>query len=369
MKESTGAIKRARDGGYIHVLIEEPTLNTAIQVSSSHGDCGNTCSTSITTTALAPLEIRDAAYRRLLDLSPAWRYERELVTAEPDGLLARGLPRERITRFGALPPRVAERDALAKVIRLFIAELFPAYAENKTGVECIGVPGFWRASSGQIKLGRDYDYKRPALVIPYRDARGRIQACQLRFAGARGGYHWLSTPEDRLNEGPHGTSSGAPIHWTSHDEEHLTNELPVLVTEGALKAEVFVALRPPMRAIAVAGVGIAHAEIIRATRGRDVVIGFDSDHKQNAHVSRQLGKLIAGRAADSLSKELKTRTRVVVWDNPKGIDEAVLRNSRLHVISASRWVKTLACEPLAAVEDVWQEFSFSPEDQEDDYAD
>jgi len=46
--------------------------------------------------------------------------------------------------------------------------------------------------------------------------------------------------------------------------------LPVLITEGALKAEAFVALRPPMRAIATAGVGVGHAQLVAATGAKKI---------------------------------------------------------------------------------------------------
>lgn len=309
MGESIGAIKRAKDGGYVHVLIEEAIPN--IQQPRPHSSAlGNRHDVRQT---LAPIEIRNAAYQKLLELSPAWAYERELVTAAPDGLLMRGLLAEDVSRFGALPPKVAERDELASEINRFIEENFTERVRETSHAGVIGVPGFWQASHGAVKIGRDYDYKRPALVIPYRDQENSVQACQLRFAGAKGDYHWLSTAEDRLDEEPHGTSSGCPLHWTfaeSNPKSHAA--LPLLITEGALKAEVFVRLRPPMRAIATAGVGVAHAEIVRATNGRDVLIGFDSDHRDNAQVCRQLGKLIAEREQDARKRGLKIKSNVVV---------------------------------------------------------
>lgn len=257
MKESRGAIKRAKDGGYIHILTEDTSFNIGSRPSTATRQ-NNTMVSSILP---APLEIRDAAYRKLIDLSPAWVYERELVIAEPDGLLARGLLPQDVPRFGALPPTVKERDELARRISALIAEQFPAYAWEHHTACVIGVPGFWEGSRGEAKLGKDFDYKRPALIIPYRNGQGLIQACQLRFSGAKGDYHWLSTSEDWLDREPKGVSSGSPIHWTFLESElDGSDELPVLITEGALKAEVFVRLRPPMRAIATAGVGVAHAE-------------------------------------------------------------------------------------------------------------
>lgn len=361
MKESVGAVKRAKDGGYVHVLIEEPIPFNATRPSTIVTTDEQHRRPASKPTPIAPLEIRHAAYHKLIALSPASHYPRELVNATPDGLLARGLLPQDVHRFGALPPRVRERDELAREIDRFIEERFPAYRERHEQRGVIGVPGFWLKDHTQVKLGKDYNYKRPALVIPYRDEQCLIQACQLRFAGARGGYHWLSTADDCRDREPFGTSSGSPIHWTAPPVETVScKDLPILVTEGALKAEVFVSLRPPMRAIATAGVSVAHAEIVQALRGCDAIIGFDSDHRENAQVCRQLGKLIAEREQDASLTGHKNSTSIVVWDGAKDIDEAVRMNLRLSVLNVVEWVKTLTGKPLKEVNDVWAISSFTP---------
>ena len=117
---------------------------------------------------LAPLEIRDAAYSKLLELSPAWKYERELITGER-GLLSRGFKAEDVSRFGAFPARAVERDALAQVINEALTDDLPTYAAQRRGAAVRGIPGFWEGRAGSPRLGRAIDYKRPALVIPYRD--------------------------------------------------------------------------------------------------------------------------------------------------------------------------------------------------------
>lgn len=361
MRESAGAVKRARDGGYVHVLIKDSIPFSAIRLSTTVTADEQQSRPTSEPTPLAPLEIRHAAYQKLIALSPASSFARELVHAVPDGLLARGLTPRDAFRFGGLPPRVRERDELARAVDSFIAGQFPAYMESRRLPSVIGVPGFWLKDKRQVKLGKDYNYKRPALVIPYRDEQGLIQACQLRFAGRRGGYHWLSTAEDCLDREPFGTSSGCPIHWTAPPLETIgCKDLPILVTEGALKAEIFVSLRPPMRAVATAGVGVAHAEIVRALSGCDALIGFDGDHRENPQVCRQLGKLIAEREQDALLSGHKTSTSVVVWDGVKGIDEAAFQNIRLRVISITDWLKTLKGASLSEVEDIWRTLSFAP---------
>jgi hypothetical protein len=355
MWESRGAVKRAKDDGYIHILIHDaPSKSTRNYYPNSlknHHGIGSD---------LAPLEIRDSAYSKLLELSPAWRYERELITGER-GLFSRGFGAEDVGRFGALPPRVAERDALALVINELLSDENSAYAARQASAAVLGVPGFWEGDGGRPRLGRAGDYKRPALVIPYRDRRGMIQACQLRFGGARGKsfYTWLSTAEDRLDKEPRGTSSGSPIHFAYHNGKHLP-DLPIIITEGALKAEAFVALRPACRAIATAGVSVAHHALIEATRGEDVAIAFDGDHRQNAQVCRQLGKLVAERVHDAHSTGGSANTSVVVWEEAKGIDDAALQNVQLRVISIKDWASTLTGKPLEEVEQLWGALLFDP---------
>ena len=355
MWESRGSVKRAKDDGYIHVLVYDTSLESnRIYYPTTLDDHHSLRS------ELAPLEIRDSVYNKLLELSPAWKYERELITGEC-GLFARGFGAEEVSRFGALPPRIAERDALALVINELLSDEHPVYAGQKRDAAILGVPGFWEGPGGRPRLGRATDYKRPALVIPYRNRQGMIQACQLRFGGARGKsiYTWLSTSEDNLEKEPFGVSSGSPIHFALRGEKCLP-DLPVVITEGALKAEAFVTLRPACRAIATAGVSVAHQAIIEATRGDEVAIAFDSDHRQNAQVCRQLGKLIAEREQDARLAGIETNTNVVVWDGAKGIDEAALQNLSLRVISIVEWCATLVGKALEEVKEVWAELSYIP---------
>jgi len=177
----------------------------------------------------------------------------------------------------------------------------------------------------------------------------------------RGGYHWLSTSEDRLDEEPLGTPSGAPHHWTFiNDEKAKADALPILLTEGALKAEVFVRLRPLMRAIATAGIGVAHSDIIAATSGQEVIIAFDSNHLQNRNVCRQLAKLITERAQDARAVGSNVSTSVVVWEGAKGVNDAVLANLHLRVVNIAAWFQNLTKESAEEVSDVWHNYGFAP---------
>lgn len=137
-------------------------------------------------------------------------------------------------------------------------------------------------------------------------------------------------------------------------------DLPFIVTEGALKAEAFVAQRPACRAIATAGVSVAHDALIEAMRGEDAVIAFDSDHRTNAQVCRQLAKLIAERERDAKLSGQQKNTSVVIWEGAKGIDDAVLANVHLRVVGVKEWSETLQGKPAEEVAGIWRQYNFVP---------
>src|SRR5262249_46295926 len=67
---------------------------------------------------LAPIEIRNFVYTRLIEASPASRYRNLLITGEK-GLLSRGLKESHFGNYGGLPAEWGERDHLA---RMFLQE-------------------------------------------------------------------------------------------------------------------------------------------------------------------------------------------------------------------------------------------------------
>jgi hypothetical protein len=75
-----------------------------------------------------------------------------------------------------------------------------------------GVPGFWQEPSGVVHIWKPHNYLMPLLVVPYKDANGLIQACQIRLQASdilsdEKRYFWLSSTLER-----HGTSSGITAH-------------------------------------------------------------------------------------------------------------------------------------------------------------
>jgi len=87
---------------------------------------------------IAPIEIRDFAYRKLIELSLAT--ESLTITDGPKGLRERKILD--FHNYGSLPESQNERSQIAKIIRLSINQEFPEVVkERKSALS--GIPGFW----------------------------------------------------------------------------------------------------------------------------------------------------------------------------------------------------------------------------------
>ena len=307
---------------------------------------------------IAPIEIRNAVYQELIRRSPALKYYSQLIDG-PNGLLSRGLREPETQNYGALPRTQKERATLARTLNTFITVRFGEYALRNSHASVVGVPGFWQDESAIVQLWKPREYNMPLLVIPYRDDQGRIQACQLRLhrndlpAGEKK-YRWLACPFEFR-----GASSGTPIHFTFKPAT-LPPGQTVIITEGALKAQTLVSLRPKARVIATSGVSCSHAEIIDAARAYNALIAFDADHKTNPAVARQLARLIAAREQDIAAHQLTTRTKILSWQRCNGIDDAVLANISLETKTILQWIPTLQAKPLQEVLSVWNQMDYTP---------
>jgi hypothetical protein len=134
----------------------------------------------------------------------------------------------------------------------------------------------------------------------------------------------------------------------------------VIITEGALKADVLVSLRPKARVIATSGVSCSHTELIGAVRPYNVLIAFDADYRTNPAVARQLARLISARERDIVAHRLSTSTRIVAWQRYKGIDDAILANDSVETMTILQWISTLEGKTLNEVREVWEQLGYRP---------
>jgi hypothetical protein len=348
MRISDGSKGTSRNGGNIY-------HHMALPLSASPRFNREPASSPI---EIAPIEIRTAVYHELIRRSPALKYYSQLIDG-PNGLLSRGLRKHETRNYGALPRTQKERASLARILNKFITVRFPGYALRNSHRSVVGVPGFWQDKSAIVQLWKPRDYNMPLLVIPYRDDHGRIQACQLRLhtndvpAGEKK-YRWLACPFEFR-----GASSGTPIHFTFKSATLALGQT-IVITEGALKAETLVSLRPRARVIATSGVSCSHAEIINAVRPYNILIAFDADHRTNPAVARQLARLIAARDQDNALHRLSTSTRILSWQRCNGIDQAVLANIPLETKTILQWISMLEGKPLQEVLGVWGQMNYTP---------
>jgi hypothetical protein len=278
---------------------------------------------------IAPIEIRDFVYGKLIDLSPATLYPVALIAGEK-GLLARGLSECRFGNYGGLPAGSRERDRIAQLLLQEIKDRFPSAGSLR------GIPGFWEDGHG-THLWKPKDYLLPRLLIPVRDSSGRIQACQMRLPcatkkGLR--YLWLSS-----SDLPHGTGSGSPLHFKFRPAD-LPYDAWIVIVEGVLKADVLSAIRPELYIVATPCVTANHGALVELTRGRHVLIAFDQDLYTNETVCFHLAALVARRLR---RERTLTTTRIASWDaRVKGIDDAAVRNLPITSISVQQWFDRLS---------------------------
>src|SRR5262249_19132152 len=278
---------------------------------------------------IAPIEIRDFVYGRLIDISPATLYPGALITGEK-GLLARGLSECHFGNYGGLPAGSRERDRVARVLLQEIHDHFPSAGSLR------GIPGFWENGQG-THLWKPKDYLLPRLLIPVRDGSARIQACQMRlpFAAKKGlRYLWLSS-----SDLPHGTGSRSPLHFNFRLAD-LPHDARIVIVEGVLKADVLYAIHPELYIVATPCVTANHSALVELTHGRRVWIGFDQDHYSNETVCFHLASLVARR----LRREKTLPTpRIASWDaKVKGIDDAAVCNLSITSISVQEWLDRLS---------------------------
>ncbi|MBK7804224.1 MAG: hypothetical protein IPJ55_16505 [Chloracidobacterium sp.] len=284
-------------------------------------------------TSLAPIEIRNWIYQRLIKLSPL-PANSELIYGN-EWLVRKG---QDCGRFGILPKLATERHRLVlSLIELLVKEkgTIPFFE---------GVPGFWRGSKRRTRLGSDFDYDTDLLLIPFLDSNGLIQACQLKIMGktksTSGKYQWLSSIGRSQ-----GCSSGSPLHHEGSVGFSAKTIETVLVTEGVLKAATAQHFMPDRYVVANGGVSTSHREIVNVARRRILEIAFDVDSFTNPHVARAMASLLALRIRAQRFLSCGKPTKILAWDRRfKGIDDPLIAGASLKYLDMSDWLRLLTPE-------------------------
>ena len=302
MRQSDGAVREMRDGGWLHRLDgtaprPRPTLAAAPGGQAARRDPA----------------LLDRVYRRLLRLLP-------LSPADREALGARGLTDAEIESGMYRSGPVRDRGTLA---RHLLEDLGPDALR--------GVPGCY------VDAGRYGDYwslrAATGIVVPVCDEQDRIVGIQVRRSGDEPGprYIWWSSKDMRG-----GASPGAPLGWFGAAGEAGR----VWVTEGPVKAAI-AASRLGARVVAVPGVGAWRSaglvERVRAGGYTEVVIAYDADAAANVQVARE---------AHGLCEALVTagvRVSFATWDAAagKGIDDLLVAGGRPEIASPRDWEERL----------------------------
>jgi hypothetical protein len=309
-RNSAGSFKTARNGAYMHRLIEQRAMfaaKVANLQSGQHPSLSSANLQSTKTTAAAAKE-SDVSVRAAADhvdrvYSMLLRSHLVLAKEHQAQLQERGLDAATIINNGYVSTPTA---IYAKAI-----------TRELSRYDLRGVPGFYR-EAGEWRMA-DYG---AGFYIPVRDARSRICALQLRRDEAQPKYIWLSSA------GKHeGVSSGAPCHYA---KPHLLRSArEVTLVEGMLKSDIAAYfLQSPVIGNAPSCFGADFAANLRTNfpNLQTVYVAFDMDFRRNEHVRAAMFRLT--RQLERARFQVRVRTWPPQW---KGIDDYLLGVSRQEV--------------------------------------
>ncbi len=181
-----------------------------------------------------------------------------------------------------------------------------------------GIPGFYRdAGEWRMVTGG------AGFFVPVRGADWRIQGLQIRRDEGKPKYIWFSS-KDRAG----GASPGSPVHYAKPNLLKTATE--VTLTEGALKADIAAHLlgAPVIAAAGVSNFGADFAANLKRDfpQLRTIYVAFDMDFDHKEAVRRALFRLVA--QLERARFTVRVRTWPPGW---KGIDDYLLAISQREV--------------------------------------
>jgi hypothetical protein len=177
------------------------------------------------------------------------------------------------------------------------------------------------------------------LLIPVRDAKGRIVALLVRRDESDGGPKYVYFSSKKWG----GPGPGRPVHVPLFSGDRKT----VRVTEGILKADIAAALSGTLT-IGLPGVSAWSdaAEVLRSLGAETVLLAYDADASTKRHVATSLINL-----ARSLHKA-GFKIQLEVWnrDDGKGIDDLLAAGKKPELFAGKALIKQLKAIRKAAQE-------------------
>jgi replicative DNA helicase len=243
---------------------------------------------------VASVQVRDAAYRAILE-------SLELADDHRQALLDRGFSDAAIAKAGYKtlpvpndPDRIAARDA----------------AKQAAGEEWASVPGV--AALGAEFVGR-------GLLIPCRDCKGDVVGLRTRpdDQGTGGKYRYLS--------------SGSPKHPpTPHVSILAKANGTVRISEGELKADLSTQLSG-VPTVSIPGVGNWRTvvPIVDEVKPASILLAFDADCRTNKAVARAMIESYGELAAKGYKCSIER------FSEGKGIDDALVAGAEIEVLSGA----------------------------------
>lgn len=244
----------------------------------------------------APTEVCDRAYRAVLE-------QLRLDEGDHRDLEARGLDAEAI-RVGAYRSlRVEGRTRLARAVVDAIGE---EAAATVPGIvwHTEGRDGWWSLAGA------------PGLVVPVRDAEGRIAALKVRRRGSCDGPRYVYLSSARYG----GASAVSAVHVPLAAQALRGDGSRLILTEGELKSDVATHLaRAPVVSVPGVGSWAAGVELAKSWGARLVAVAFDMDATKSVHVAGARRRLCERLRDEGLD------VRLWRWDpRHKGIDDILL---------------------------------------------
>jgi hypothetical protein len=293
---SAGGVKEGRDGGWIHVLIEEELQQKRVAPKPTPA----AVETATVKRSADDLDEVYAAFLKQLVLS--FEHEAELKSR---GLIGVDI---HLHSYRSMPTAVYAKEICRRLAQNF---------------DLRNIPGFYFRNFAWHFV--DY-FNATGYLVPIRNSEHKTVALQLRRDDdAKPKYMMISSADK-----PRGASSGTPPHFAFLGIPGARSSFrEIIVTEGALKANI-IAAYAEIPTVGLVGVGCFDDNLPNLLKSafpnlEKISVAFDMDARTNIAVKKQRDRLVL-----TLEK-INLRTEILSW-NPvyKGFDDYLVNKANQH---------------------------------------